>query len=242
MTVDLAAATAREAAYPRRWLAAIVMVGTALMDMVDITIVNVALPTIGRDLGASGTQLEWVVSAYMLAFAAALITAGLGVGFSPLAAGLTTVAFSVGSFLLAPQAVALAERFKRLVLATGGLMLAAGAAAVRIGADGVGHGSNPWPIVPGLVIAGAGLSLLIIPLFNVVLAAVPSRSRRWRRRPALHRAAARRRPRHRRHRNGVLRRARGGLVHGLVHRRPADRRAAVHCRGAPLAGQAMRRI
>jgi MFS family permease len=38
--------------------------------------VNVALPTIGRDLGASGTQLEWVVSAYMLAFAAALITAG----------------------------------------------------------------------------------------------------------------------------------------------------------------------
>jgi MFS family permease len=62
--------------YPRRWLAAIVMVGAVLMDMIDITIVNVALPTIGRDLDASGTQLEWVVSAYMLAFAATLITAG----------------------------------------------------------------------------------------------------------------------------------------------------------------------
>jgi MFS family permease len=62
--------------YPRRWLAAVVMVGAVLMDMIDITIVNVALPTIGRDLDASGTELEWEVSAYMLAFAAVLITAG----------------------------------------------------------------------------------------------------------------------------------------------------------------------
>jgi MFS family permease len=62
--------------YPRRWLTAVVMMVAALMDMIDVTIVNVALPTIRRDLGASGTQLEWVVSAYMLAFAATLITAG----------------------------------------------------------------------------------------------------------------------------------------------------------------------
>jgi len=32
---------------------------------------------------------------------------------------------------------------------------------------------SPWPVVPGLVVAGAGLSLLVIPLVNVVLAAVP---------------------------------------------------------------------
>ena len=70
------AATAGAAAYPRRWLAAVVMIGAALMDMIDITVVNVALPTIRSDLGASGTQLEWVVSAYMLAFAAVLIIAG----------------------------------------------------------------------------------------------------------------------------------------------------------------------
>ena len=37
-----------------------------------------------------------------------------------------------------------------------------------------GTGSDPWSIVPGLVVAGAGLSLLIIPLANVVLAAVPT--------------------------------------------------------------------
>jgi EmrB/QacA subfamily drug resistance transporter len=392
-------------AYPGRWLAAIVMVGAVLMDMIDITIVNVALPTIGQDLGASGTELGWVVSAYMLAFAATLITAGsfgdllgrkrifvggiavfglaslaagiaqdpdqliaarvvqgagaaamvpqllatfrvifsgsergqafgiygailgfasafglvlgglltgadlfgwswrtiflinvpvalvaliaslrvvpetrepsakrpdllgaaaltaaivaiaypllegrslgwpawvwlvlaggigglvglgvlehrrrhariapllrtrlfripafsiglvvqlafaaglqgfflvfalwiqLGMGFSPLGAGLTTVAFSIGSFVLAPAAVPLAQRYGRLVLSAGGLLLALGIAAVALGADSVGAGSNPWPIVPGLVVAGAGLSLLVIPLVNVVLAAVPS--------------------------------------------------------------------
>src|SRR4030081_1793210 len=62
--------------YSRRWLAAGVLMVAALMDMIDGTIVNVALPTIRRDLGAAGTQLEWVVSAYMLAFAATLIIAG----------------------------------------------------------------------------------------------------------------------------------------------------------------------
>jgi EmrB/QacA subfamily drug resistance transporter len=68
--------TAGSAAYPRRWAAAIVMMTAALMDLIDATIVNVALPTIRRDLHASGPSLEWVVSAYLLAFAATLITAG----------------------------------------------------------------------------------------------------------------------------------------------------------------------
>ena len=42
------------AAYPRRWAAAIVMMIAALMDLIDVTIVNVALPTIRRDLHATG--------------------------------------------------------------------------------------------------------------------------------------------------------------------------------------------
>ncbi|MBO0837775.1 MAG: MFS transporter, partial [Actinobacteria bacterium] len=59
-----------------RWLAAAVLAVGALMDLIDVTIVNVALPTIRRDLHASATQLEWVVSGYLLAFAASLIIAG----------------------------------------------------------------------------------------------------------------------------------------------------------------------
>src|SRR5205814_4104283 len=79
MTTIAPAGPARTAAtgrYPHRWLAAVAIMIAVLMDMIDVTIVNVALPTIRRDLGASATQLEWMVSAYMLAFAAALITAG----------------------------------------------------------------------------------------------------------------------------------------------------------------------
>jgi predicted MFS family arabinose efflux permease len=76
MTAAVAAAPSLPAAHPRRWLAAGVMMVAALMDMIDVTIVNVALPTIRTDLGASASQLEWVVSAYMLAFASVLIVAG----------------------------------------------------------------------------------------------------------------------------------------------------------------------
>ena len=63
-------------AYPRRWIAATVMIVAALMDMLDATIVNVALPSIRADLGASATQIEWIITAYLLPFAAFLLVAG----------------------------------------------------------------------------------------------------------------------------------------------------------------------
>src|SRR3954453_16364556 len=62
--------------YTRRWIAAAVMIVAALMDMIDATIINVALPTIRADLGASATQVAWIVSAYLLPFAAFLLVAG----------------------------------------------------------------------------------------------------------------------------------------------------------------------
>jgi EmrB/QacA subfamily drug resistance transporter len=97
-----------------------------------------------------------------------------GQHYSPLRAGLTMLAFSVGSFILAPLAVPLAQRHGRLVLFGGALLLALGAVGVDIGAHRVGTSTNPWPLVPGLAVGGAGLALLIIPLVNVVLAAVPA--------------------------------------------------------------------
>ncbi|MFB7373843.1 MFS transporter [Streptomyces sp. NPDC056222] len=64
------------AVHPRRWAAAVVMMVAALMDLIDVTIVNVALPSIGHGLGASESALQWTVSAYLLGFAATLIVAG----------------------------------------------------------------------------------------------------------------------------------------------------------------------
>ncbi|MEV0033970.1 MFS transporter [Nocardia sp. NPDC050793] len=61
---------------PRRWLALVVMLVAGFMDLLDITIVNVAIPSMLRDLDAAYTQMEWVVSGYVLGFAALLITGG----------------------------------------------------------------------------------------------------------------------------------------------------------------------
>jgi MFS family permease len=97
----------------------------------------------------------------------------IGEHFSPLKAGLTAVAFSVGSFLGAPVAVPLAQRYGRRTLVTGAVLMAGGIAVVGIFAGHVGVNGSPWPVAPGLVVAGAGLALLVIPLVNVVLAAAP---------------------------------------------------------------------
>ncbi|MEP7023751.1 MAG: MFS transporter [Actinomycetota bacterium] len=120
-----------------------------------------------------GVQLAFSagLQAFFLAFALWLQA---GEHFSPLRAGLTAIAFSAGSFVLAPFAVPLAQRYGRGVLVLGGVIMAAGTAVLVIGAHQVGVGGSPWPIVPGLAVMGMGLSLLVIPLVNVVLAAVPA--------------------------------------------------------------------
>ena len=106
-------------------------------------------------------------------FLACTLWLQVGEHFSPLKAGLTAVAFSAGSFAGAPVAVPLAQRHGRRVLASGALLMAAGVLGVAVAARHVGVNGSPWPIVPGLAVAGAGLALLVIPLVNVVLAAVP---------------------------------------------------------------------
>lgn len=59
-----------------RTAAVVVLLLASFMDLMDSTIVNVALPSIEKGLGATAAQLEWVVSGYVLAFAAMLIAGG----------------------------------------------------------------------------------------------------------------------------------------------------------------------
>ena len=61
---------------PRRWWTLAVLCLSLLVIGLDNTILNVALPTLQRDLGASASQLQWIVDVYMLVFAGALLTAG----------------------------------------------------------------------------------------------------------------------------------------------------------------------
>ncbi|MCO1350269.1 DHA2 family efflux MFS transporter permease subunit (plasmid) [Burkholderia vietnamiensis] len=60
----------------QRWYALIVLCLGVLMIVLDSTIVNVALPSIGADLHFTGTALVWVVNAYLLTFGGCLLLGG----------------------------------------------------------------------------------------------------------------------------------------------------------------------
>ncbi len=60
----------------RRWFALAIVMTAAFMDLVDVTIVNIALPSMKADMAASDTAIQWITAGYALAFAAALITGG----------------------------------------------------------------------------------------------------------------------------------------------------------------------
>ena len=61
---------------PRRWIALILLTATQFMLIIDVSIVNVALPTIKRDLDFTDSSLQWVASAYALTFGGFLLLGG----------------------------------------------------------------------------------------------------------------------------------------------------------------------
>src|SRR5947208_17115302 len=96
---------------PRRWWILGVLCLSLVVISLDNTILNTALPTIQRDLGASSSQLQWIVDAYMLVFAGLLLTAGaLGDRFGrkrALGFGLTVFGLGSGLSALATSPTAL---------------------------------------------------------------------------------------------------------------------------------------
>ena len=75
-TTPPAGVPGQEDADPRRWVALAVVLIAAFMQLVDISIVNVAIPSIQRDLDATYSQIQWVLAGYQLTFAVTLITGG----------------------------------------------------------------------------------------------------------------------------------------------------------------------
>ncbi len=75
MTV-LAHARSEPRADPRRWIALAVIATAQFMVVLDVAIVNVALPTIKVDLGFSQESLQWVVTAYAIMFGGVLLLGG----------------------------------------------------------------------------------------------------------------------------------------------------------------------
>lgn len=123
---------------PIRWRILAVLLAVIFMSLVGVSIVNVALPSIQRDLGASQSDLQWVLSGYALTFGIVLVAAGragdvmgrggiflVGVGVftvSSMAAGLAPDAIwlniarfaqGVGSGLLNPQGIGMIQQYFR---------------------------------------------------------------------------------------------------------------------------------
>jgi EmrB/QacA subfamily drug resistance transporter len=97
--------------YERRWWILGVLCLSLLVIGLDNTILNVALPTLVRDLNATDSQLQWIVDAYVLVFAGLLLTAGslsdrfgrrsaLGLGLLIFGAGSVASAFATSANML----------------------------------------------------------------------------------------------------------------------------------------------
>src|SRR5216683_7108539 len=61
---------------PRRWLTLVILLLAAFMNLLDLSIVNIAIPSIQRDLHASYADVQWALAGYTLAYAVVLITGG----------------------------------------------------------------------------------------------------------------------------------------------------------------------
>src|SRR6188472_2991962 len=120
----------------RKWLPLVAVAAGIFMLLLDVTIVNVALPDIEQSLDASLSDLQWVIDAYALTLAALQLTAGSladRYGRRRLFA-IGTLVFTVGSFLcgIAPTVQFLS--LARAAQGVGGAVMFATALALLYGA------------------------------------------------------------------------------------------------------------
>ncbi len=97
----------------------------------------------------------------------------LGLGFTPLHAGLTFLPFSAGVLVSSGAAARLAPRFGRGVTMAGALIIAAAMAGLIITLHHYGPTVTTWDLVPALAASGLGLGAVLAPLADIVLARVP---------------------------------------------------------------------
>src|SRR5947199_5758996 len=100
----------------RKWWTLLAVCTATFMLLLDITIVNVALPAIERALHASFSDLQWVIDAYALALATCVLTAG---ALADMFGRKRLFVLGIGLFTLASAACGLANDSLFLIIARG---------------------------------------------------------------------------------------------------------------------------
>jgi EmrB/QacA subfamily drug resistance transporter len=155
-------------------LAAVVVLGT-IMTILDATIVNVALPTLGRDFRASISAIQWVPTIYLLAFASVIPASGWAAErFGARRVWITSLALFLAGSLGCALSGSVAELigFRVLQGAGGGMIMPVGQAILARAAG---------PQRMGRVMSIVGVPLLLGPVAGPVIggALVSGASWRW---------------------------------------------------------------
>ena len=142
----------------RWWTLSIVSV-TVVLATIDETILNVAIPSLQRELGASASSLQWMVNAYMLVFGGLLLTMG-GVGDRFGRARMLRYGLAV--FALSSAGAALAQSPEQLIgaraiMGIGGAMMMPATLAIIVNV--FQEKEVPKAIAIWAIMAGVGVAL-----------------------------------------------------------------------------------
>ncbi len=99
----------------------------------------------------------------------------VGIGFSALHAGLTTVPWSIGTAVASVMSTRLAPKLGRYIIGIGSLIGVVGIIGIIITLYAQGTSVTGWTLIPSFLVTGIGLGTVIAPLLNVILSGVPPR-------------------------------------------------------------------
>ncbi len=155
-------------------LAGVVILGT-IMTVLDLTVVNVAIPTLGSDLGASIPAIQWVLTGYMLAFATVIpLTGWASERFGAKRAWLAALAVFLTGSVLAGAAWSIGSLIAfRVLQGLGAGMI------LPIGQTILAQAAGPQRM--GRVMSVIGVPMLLAPVFGPLIggAIIDAVSWRW---------------------------------------------------------------